>query len=96
MTINNIGIVTKEKLKKVIAWVLRVEPILDKHVLHNSKVLSLHITSHRVLVHVLVVFLKIHSSLLQVHNKVSCLTKLAAHDPCGRTMHMTRAGGQCT
>nr|XP_043636676.1 uncharacterized protein LOC122607714 isoform X2 [Erigeron canadensis] len=33
----HIGIATKEKLKKVITWVLRVEPILDKHAFHTSK-----------------------------------------------------------
>ncbi|KAK9061703.1 hypothetical protein SSX86_018886 [Deinandra increscens subsp. villosa] len=37
MKAHNIGIVSKEKLKKVIAWVLRVEPILDKRVLHSFK-----------------------------------------------------------
>ncbi|XP_071716939.1 uncharacterized protein [Rutidosis leptorrhynchoides] len=31
------GIATKEKLKKVIAWVLRVEPILDMRISHSSK-----------------------------------------------------------
>ncbi|KAL8252746.1 hypothetical protein R6Q59_036439 [Mikania micrantha] len=37
MKAHHIGIASKEKLKKVIAWVLRVEPILDKHVSHNFK-----------------------------------------------------------
>ncbi|GJX22095.1 hypothetical protein Tco_0226540 [Tanacetum coccineum] len=37
MKVHHTGIATKEKLKKVIAWVLRVEPILDKHVSHNFK-----------------------------------------------------------
>nr|GEZ06402.1 hypothetical protein [Tanacetum cinerariifolium] len=37
MKVHHTGIATKEKLKKVIAWVLRVEPILDKRVSHNFK-----------------------------------------------------------
>ncbi|KAI3733108.1 hypothetical protein L1987_64326 [Smallanthus sonchifolius] len=37
MKAHHIGIASKEKLKKVIAWVLRVEPILYKCVLHNFK-----------------------------------------------------------
>ncbi|CAH1443163.1 unnamed protein product [Lactuca virosa] len=35
--VNHIGIATKEKLKKVVAWVVRVEPIPNKHLLHNYK-----------------------------------------------------------
>ncbi|KAI3685509.1 hypothetical protein L6452_34757 [Arctium lappa] len=37
MTTSHIGLATKEKLRKVIAWVLRAGPILDKHVLHKYK-----------------------------------------------------------
>ncbi|KAI3820057.1 hypothetical protein L1987_13913 [Smallanthus sonchifolius] len=37
MKAHHIGIASKEKLKKVIAWVLRVEPILDKRVLSSFK-----------------------------------------------------------
>ncbi|CAI9266599.1 unnamed protein product [Lactuca saligna] len=37
MKVNHIGIATKEKLKKVVAWVVRVEPIPNKHLLHNYK-----------------------------------------------------------
>ncbi|KAI3736663.1 hypothetical protein L2E82_26607 [Cichorium intybus] len=35
--VNHIGIATEEKLKKVVAWVVRVEPIPNHHVLRNYK-----------------------------------------------------------
>ncbi|KAF5809488.1 putative nucleic acid-binding protein [Helianthus annuus] len=37
MKVQHIGIASKEKLKKVITWVLRVEPILFKRISHNFK-----------------------------------------------------------
>ncbi|KAI7750160.1 hypothetical protein M8C21_003119, partial [Ambrosia artemisiifolia] len=37
MKVQHIGIASKEKFKKVIAWVLRVEPILFKRVSHTFK-----------------------------------------------------------
>ncbi|KAL4559125.1 hypothetical protein LXL04_031259 [Taraxacum kok-saghyz] len=35
--VNHIGIATEEKLKKVVAWVVRVDPIPNKRVLNNYK-----------------------------------------------------------
>jgi len=38
MKTSRIGLAAKEKLRKVIAWVLRARPILNKHITNNCEV----------------------------------------------------------